>query len=120
MAQNDSSITTEQTGLSEDLLHRIAGGLRFMQACAQRAGIPHADEWMLAHQPDKVYPWRIVDGSDAGSSDRNVVKVLRSDGSGLVFELEAYGFALRAASELRDTGSCRDLMSPARFQSKQT
>lgn len=81
MAQIDSNdITTELTGLSEDLLHRIAGGLRFMQACAERAGIPYTDQWKLAYQPDRVYPWRIVDDSDAGSSGRNVVRVLRSDG----------------------------------------
>jgi hypothetical protein len=121
MSQIDSNaITTELTGLGEDLLHRIAGGLGFMKACAERAGIPYANEWKLAYQPDRVYPWRIVDGSDAGSSGRNVVRVLRSDGWGLLLELEAYGFALRAASELRNTGSCMDLMSPARLQSKES
>jgi hypothetical protein len=105
------------TALSAVEVVRVMSAVGFLKACAERAGVPHASCWQLHHEPDRTFPWRIVDrGASAGDSgSRNVAFTLHAGTAGmLVAELETYGRVLRGIRELRDRGWSIDLMAESR------
>lgn len=97
------------TSLTPGGLFDTVTAFLFMKSTAITAKIPFAENWHLIYDGGRVWPWRIIDtGIHAleGSTDR-VVFVLQSPahqseapGKQLKAEMEAYGHAFRAITEM--------------------
>lgn len=98
-------------------LATVMPAFTFMKACAQWAGVPHAQSWQLGYLADGIAPWRIVDqAADAGSGGTgNVAFTFQACSVAcLRIEIEAYAKALRGLKEIYERGFSQDLMAATR------
>lgn len=89
------------------------GNFEFMKACAQRLGVPHAEHWELVFDPEKAWPYRVVDTAVAPVNPTDAVAFVLLTRAPRQ-ECEAIGRVFRGLWQLRETGSTSDLLCRAR------